>query len=99
MSISNISGVPPPEVRSSAGGESRPAGTEPERAPETNPAGDQVRLTEQSQRLRELEGSMGVEPAFDTARVDALRKAIASGEYQVDSARVAGKLLDLEGDL
>lgn len=56
---------------------------------------DQVRLTPGSLSLRQLE-TTGQEPPIDQAKVAALRKAIASGEYQVDSGRIARKMSDLE---
>ena len=41
------------------------------------------------QRIKQL-------PEVDTARVVELHTRIMAGEYEVDSARLAGKLLDLE---
>ncbi|HMW31642.1 MAG TPA: flagellar biosynthesis anti-sigma factor FlgM, partial [Plasticicumulans sp.] len=63
------------------------------------PATDAVSLTPQSRQLREVESKLSETPAFDSARVAELRKAIERGEYRVDSRRVAGKLLEFERDL
>jgi negative regulator of flagellin synthesis FlgM len=60
---------------------------------------EELRLTPESLQLRKMEAALGNESAFDQKRVEALRKAIASGEYRVDSTRVAGKLLELERQL
>jgi negative regulator of flagellin synthesis FlgM len=38
-------------------------------------------------------------PAVDQARVDAIKKAIEEGSYQVDSQKLAQKLIEFEGDL
>lgn len=56
---------------------------------------DKVQLTPGSLSLRQLETERQ-EPPVDEAKVAALRKAIASGEYQVNSGQVARKMLDLE---
>ena len=39
------------------------------------------------------------EPPVDRERVDAIRQALAEGSYEVDSARVAAKLLRLDREL
>ncbi len=56
---------------------------------------DQVRLTPGSRSLRQLEMEQQ-EPPVDEAKVAALRKAVANGEYQVDSGRIARKMSDFE---
>jgi negative regulator of flagellin synthesis FlgM len=59
----------------------------------------ELRLTQESRRLQALETSLSKELPVDKARVEALRKAVDSGEYQVDTAKVARQLLNLEGRL
>lgn len=59
---------------------------------------DQVRLTPGFLSLRQLEMEQQ-EPPVDEAKVAALRKAIANGEYPVDSGRIARKMSDLEDAL
>ena len=56
---------------------------------------DQIQLTPGSVRLRQMEQNGG-EPPIDEAKVATLRAAIASGAYQVNSARLAEKMLDSE---
>jgi negative regulator of flagellin synthesis FlgM len=60
---------------------------------------DTVSLTETAARLRELEAALANAPDVDSARVEALRQAIAEGQYDVDSVHVAEKLVALERDL
>ncbi len=60
---------------------------------------DEVRLTAQVLRLRELETSLGLESAFDIQRVAALREAIGQGDYRVNSPRLAANLLAVEAGL
>lgn len=104
MAISNISGPPASGARDIAhkarvdtpkGDTSYHAGLPGSETQNT----DGVRLTEYSLRLREVEASLGEEPAFDETRIETLRKAIASGDYRIDSARVASKLLGFENEV
>ncbi|MFO1349957.1 MAG: flagellar biosynthesis anti-sigma factor FlgM [Gammaproteobacteria bacterium] len=58
----------------------------------------EIKLSQESLRLRKLEASFAKDAPVDMPRVEALRKAIASGEYQVDAQRLAGHLLDAEAE-
>lgn len=60
---------------------------------------DTVSLTDTAARLRELEAALAGAPDVDSARVEALRQAIAEGKYTIDSVHVADKLVALERDL
>jgi negative regulator of flagellin synthesis FlgM len=62
-------------------------------------APEKLQLTPESLQLRQMEATLGNESVFNQKRVEALRKAIASGEYRVDSTKIAGKLLELEKQL
>jgi len=51
-------------------------------------------------QLQALERELGEAPAsFDTARVDAVRAAIADGSYRIDPQAIADRMLSLERDL
>ena len=65
----------------------------------TTPQTDTVSLTDTAARLRELEAALANAPEVDSARVEALRQAIAEGKYDVNSVHVADKLVALERDL
>ena len=57
-----------------------------------------VTLTEQGQRLAELEKTLASQPAIDSARVAAVKADIASGNYTVDVENIADTLLATEAD-
>lgn len=57
------------------------------------PHGDQVTLTEAAQRLLQR-GESDAGAPVNEARVAALRSAIANGNYEVDSATIANRLVD-----
>jgi negative regulator of flagellin synthesis FlgM len=55
--------------------------------------GDTVELTSSAKLLERLEKTLGSLPEIDRARVDAVKAAIANGEYEVDADRIAAALL------
>ena len=60
------------------------------------PATDSVKLTENAKQIAALEKRIDDIPEVDQERVEALKKAINSGEYQVDAESIAKKLTQLE---
>lgn len=58
-------------------------------------ATDRVELSAYAQHLYKNDE----EGTFDSARVEALKKQIADGSYEVDYKKLAGKLMDLESKL
>jgi negative regulator of flagellin synthesis FlgM len=59
-------------------------------------ATDQVTLTDTAAKLQKLEKQLSNLPVVDQERVASLQKAIASGEYKVDPAKTAEKLVQFE---
>ena len=55
---------------------------------------DQVHLSGKAKELDELKQVIHQMPEIRTDKVEALRKAIQGGSYQVDSLKVAGKILE-----
>lgn len=62
----------------------------------TGSAGESVQLSPEAQRLQQASEKLSGQPSVDQERVAKLREAIADGSYQVDSQRVASKLLAFE---
>lgn len=56
-------------------------------------------ITDSARHLAELEQTVRALPAVDEARVAEISSSIQNGTYQVDSGRIADKLLQSEHDL
>ncbi|WP_213876109.1 flagellar biosynthesis anti-sigma factor FlgM [Pseudomonas sp. dw_358] len=59
-------------------------------------SGEPVTLSDGAQQLQKITDKLNDQPTVNSARVAALKQSIADGSYQVDSAKVAGKLLNFE---
>jgi negative regulator of flagellin synthesis FlgM len=57
---------------------------------------DAISLTDISSRLQEVEKKVAALPVIDTQRVEQIKKSLADGSYEINSARVAEKLLNFE---
>jgi negative regulator of flagellin synthesis FlgM len=62
-------------------------------APAPAAADDSVELSGLSDVVRATAKSLAEEPAVDQARVQALKDAIANGDYQINPDRIAQKLV------
>lgn len=103
MAINNINGSPVPNGHDITSRERVKATTPDTSRSDPHSARaqgtDEVLITGDSLRLREIETTLTGESSIDQTRVETLRKAIDSGQYQVDAARLATKMLDFENKL
>jgi len=60
---------------------------------------DHVTLTDSARSLQKIEEAVAKAPVVDTAKVAAVKQAVSSGTYQIDTGRVADKLLQFERGL
>jgi negative regulator of flagellin synthesis FlgM len=60
---------------------------------------DHVTLTDSARSLQKIEEAIAKAPVVDSAKVAAIKQAVGSGTYQIDTGRVADKLLNFERDL
>ena len=49
--------------------------------------------------MQKIEEAIAQAPVVDTAKVAAIKQAVSSGTYQIDTGRVADKLLQFERGL
>ncbi len=76
----------------------RPASTAVASAAPAAPA-DKVSLTGDAVRMQQLDKAVNEGPKVDSARVSSIKRAVASGRYQVNAEKVAAKLTRFEWDM
>ena len=60
---------------------------------------DAVSLSQQSKDVNKLQKDMAASPAYDSAKVAAIKEAIANGSYKVDPEKLADNMIKLESEL
>ncbi|WP_413110733.1 flagellar biosynthesis anti-sigma factor FlgM [Thaumasiovibrio sp. DFM-14] len=61
--------------------------------------GDAVSLSEQGRNVGQLHQQLAAEPSFDSAKVAAIKEAIANGAYAIDAEKLADNLIKFEDEL
>ena len=57
---------------------------------------DQVTLTDSARSLQKIEEAVSKTPVVNSDKVAAVKQSLSAGTYQIDSRRVADKLLNFE---
>jgi negative regulator of flagellin synthesis FlgM len=65
----------------------------------TAQTGDHLTLTNSARTLQKIEETLGKTPVVNAQKVAAVKQSISAGTYQIDSGRVANKLLQFESGL
>lgn len=79
-----------------AGAVNNTAGQQPAPQSSQTESTSSVSLSAQAQQLQAIEEKLRDLPEVDNERVSQIKQAIADGSYQVDSSRIADKLLSLD---
>lgn len=77
------------------------AGVKPqtEKSQSGGKSAENVTLSPLSSKLQKLEANVAASNVFDTQKVDAIKSAIASGQFKVSSEKVAAGLIESVKDL
>lgn len=100
--INNIKGnqpLTPATTHKNAPQTGKPAEGSSSAPQQRNSSEDKVSLTGTATMLQGLQEQVREAPAVDSEKVEAIRAAIAEGNYPVDSEKLAQKMIDLEGQL
>lgn len=101
IDINNLNPNNPADRRIKGGAGSAPEGSDPSAgsAPAGKTTEDRVQLSAEAQTLKRLQDTVADLPAFDEAKVESIREAIAEGRYHVDPERLAARFMELESQL
>lgn len=98
--VNNINGLTPTGTSGASNKDSHvdAVGTEnqPPLENSNEAAGDSFELSAQAQLLSQLQAQISDLPEVDQDRVDALRDAINSGQFDIDSASLAQDIINFE---
>ncbi|MFM4849436.1 flagellar biosynthesis anti-sigma factor FlgM [Aeromonas rivipollensis] len=101
MAINNINNLANSRLQNS--GTSQGVATKPATSAESNRAAtvktDSVSLTSEAQQLQQMQKTLNTASTGNESRVESLKKAVASGEYKINSEAVARKMFSFEADL
>ena len=101
MAINNINNLANSRLQNN--GTSQGVATKSATSAESNRAAtvktDSVSLTREAQQLQQMQKTLNTASTGNESRVESLKKAVASGEYKVNSEAVARKMFSFEADL
>lgn len=102
MSINSIGGNTTPTDPRSTGTQNtgdRAGGATGDQQSAAGSSADTVNISSSATDLQAMEARLAELPDVDRGRVDELRNQINSGEYKIDSQRVADRILAFESQL
>lgn len=100
--INNIKGnqtQPPTTPQKNAPSAGKPTDSANPSTQQQSRSEDKVSLTDTATKMQGLQQQVSDASAVDSEKVEAIRAAIAEGNYPVDSEKLAQKMIDLEGQL
>lgn len=101
--ISNINSSRPQtsttQTNTPGGSQSTGNSTQSVQPTQSGSAADKVSFTSTAEKLKELEKQLSQESPVNEQKVQNVRAAIDSGEYQVDPEKIAEKMIDFESQL
>jgi negative regulator of flagellin synthesis FlgM len=62
-------------------------------------AKDAVSLSDQGKAIGQMSSQLATSPAFDSAKVQAIKEAIANGSYMIDADKLADNMIRFENEL
>lgn len=65
----------------------------------TAQTGNQLTLSDSARTLQKIEEAVAKAPVVDSQKVAAVKQSISAGTYQIDSGRVASKIMKFESGL
>jgi negative regulator of flagellin synthesis FlgM len=65
----------------------------------TSQTGDHLTLTSAAQSLQKLSEAIAKTPVVNASKVASIKQAVGDGTYQIDSSRIADKMLEFENSL
>ncbi|CAM3944963.1 flagellar biosynthesis anti-sigma factor FlgM [Aeromonas bestiarum] len=101
MAINNINNLANNRLQntgSSQGANTKPATSSPDNRAATVKT-DSVSLTNEAQQLQQMQKNLNSASTGNESRVESLKKAVANGEYQINSEAVAKKMFSFESNL
>jgi negative regulator of flagellin synthesis FlgM len=93
--VNNINGLTPVQNNTNRNREKAAASDKPAKASETV-KGDQVELSPKARQLNDIESNLKRLPEVNHERVNHIRQALRDGNYSVDPARLAAKIVQFE---
>lgn len=100
MTINNINNLASHRLQSSSQNQGASVNHGPAQSTQNSVrSADSVSLTSEAQQLQKLQQQINSAPTGNEHKVAQLKKAVANGEYQVNSEAVAKKMIGLEKQL